>query len=292
MENKIEYIPNRLINHNREYENWISIDDLYMFLKSPRNYFFKKSANDLTVSNNLPKPKDSTFSLGLCIYEKIVNPLDSFKKKYIVSPKFDKRTKLGKEKYANFMDIESIDKIIISQDDNNLIDEIITNILINEKLYNKIIDSNFDCSVYLIDKISGLKIKLKTDIFIKDKLIIDFKSSKDSSINSFKSEIDYNNYSLTSAIYMDFLKIKEYVFISCENKAPYQMSIYSLNKKLIEQGRKDYRIALDLLKWSYDNNYWCDYIDFEILKENYFKNNLKNVMSIFSSQDKSKSYII
>ena len=28
-------------------------------------------------------------------------------------------------------------------------------------------------------------------------------------------------------------------------------------------------MALDLMKWSVDNNYWCDYVEFEVLKESY-----------------------
>ena len=50
-------------------------------------------------------------------------------------------------------------------------------------------------------------------------------------------------------------------------------------------GRYQYRMALDLLKWSFDNNYWCDYVEFEILKECYL---LDDLSDFFDTLEKSE----
>ncbi len=54
---------------------------------------------------------------------------------------------------------------------------------------------------------------------------------------------------------------------------------------MMEYGRKQYRMGLDLLKWSQDNNYWCDYVEFEILKECYELGNLDNFFDILSKSE-------
>jgi hypothetical protein len=71
------------------------------------------------------------------------------------------------------------------------------------------------------------------------------------------------------------------------------LPLYSLGKKRTNlAGRKDYRMALDLLKWSFENSFWCDYTEFEILKNIYNKGDLKDAMSILQNQKKPLIYIL
>ena len=263
-------------------KDFISIDELKSFLKSPRNYFFETIVN---------KKQIEVFSLGLCVYELLFNET-IFNEKYIVSPKFDRRTKLGKDAYANFTEFESVGKIILSEEENLLIREISTNVLINPELYNQIADSNYNKICYVEDKKTGLKIKLKVDIFLEKKYFFDFQSCKESSPTKFKTEIEYHNHNLTAAFILDFLNMKDYIFVSCENKAPYQVCLYSLSKQFLISGREQYRMALDLLKWSYDNSFWCNYVEFELLKKIYLEGNLKDAMSMFNIQKKPLIHIL
>ena len=73
---------------------------------------------------------------------------------------------------------------------------------------------------------------------------------------------------------MDFLGRENYIFAAVEKEAPFQISLYALNDEMIQYGREQYRMGLDLLKWSMDNNYWCNYNEFEVLKECYQLGNL------------------
>jgi hypothetical protein len=88
---------------------------------------------------------------------------------------------------------------------------------------------------------------------------------------------------------MDFLKRENYVFCAIEKQAPYQTALYILDDEMVEYGRGQYRMALDLLKWSKDNDYWCSYNEFEILKECYELGNLDDFMDI---KDKSEKITI
>jgi hypothetical protein len=263
-------------------KDFISIDELKSFLKSPRNYFFE------TI---LHKKETEIYSLGVSVCDLLFNET-IFDEKYIVSPKFDRRTKAGKDAYANFTEFESVGKIILSEEENILIREISTNVLINNELYNQVTDSNYAKICYVIDKKTGLKIKLKADVFLEDEYLIDFQSCKESSPTKFKTEIEYHNHNLTAAFVLDFLNMKDYIFVSCENKAPYQVCLYSLSEEYIISGREQYRMALDLLRWSCDNSFWCDYVQFELLKKIYLEDNLKDAMAILSNQKKPLIYIL
>jgi hypothetical protein len=44
-------------------------------------------------------------------------------------------------------------------------------------------------------------------------------------------------------------------------------------------------MGLDLLKWSIENNFWCDYIEFEILKEHYISGDLSNVIETIENEE-------
>jgi hypothetical protein len=60
--------------------------------------------------------------------------------------------KAGKDAYEKFTEFESVGKIILSEEENLLIREISTNVLINPELYNQIADSNYGKICYVIDK--------------------------------------------------------------------------------------------------------------------------------------------
>ena len=281
MSQKLQYVNDTIEEYDNK-ENHLSLHDLKVFLKSPRNFFFESLSG---------KKNEISLSLGLCIYEKMLNK-QLFEEKYITSPKFDRRTKVGKDEYEKFINVHSQGKIIMPEETSALINNTVTNIIINKHFYDKITDADYGKSCYIIDEKTGLNVKLRLDVFFENKYVLDFQNSKESSPKQFQIEVDYNNHSLTAAFHEDFLGIKDYIFISCENKAPYQTCLYTLSKKRTNLGRKDYRMALDLLNWSFENSFWCDYTEFEILKNIYNKGDLKDAMSILQNQKKPLIYIL
>jgi len=272
MPKKMEYVKDT-IEQFVNCKDFISVDDLKLFAKSPRTYFYEKVINTKSIK---------LFSLGVAVYESFICE-EVFKTKYIVAPKYDKRTKIGKESYTFFIEQESVGKIILTEDENNIIQQIRTNLLINQEFERKIMQSNYNCSSYVFDKKTEIGIKLRLDVFLENEYAIDFQSCKESSPIKFKSEVEYHKHFLNAAIYKDFLGIKEYIFVACESQAPFQVCLYALSDEMIVQGRKEYRMSLDLLKWSLDNNYWCNYTEFEILKSAYLDDKLGEVINTLQS---------
>ena len=147
-------------------------------------------------------------------------------------------------------------------------------------------DSYYEVSCYTIDATTGLSIRLRPDILPKSKsTIVDIKSCIESSPKRFKSDVYSYGYSISAAFYLDFLKRENYVFAAIEKQAPFQSSLYVLNDDMVEYGRQQYRMALDLIKWSIDNNYWCDYVEFEILKESYVLGSLDTALETIQQSE-------
>ena len=256
----------------------ISASDIKNFLKSPKYYFWNKY-------NKVEKDDGRHYVIGSALHEMIMEP-HLFNSNYTVIPKIDKRTKEGKLAYENFL-IEAQGKTIINEEEMLMIVEMVKNATENKTFVSLLENSYRELSAYLVDEKTGLKIRMRPDIMCQSKsTIVDIKSCLDSSPKQFKGNVYSYGYSLSAAFYSDFLNRENYIFAAIEKQEPYQTALYSLNDEMMEYGRTQYRLGLDLLKWSYDNNYWCDHNEFEILKECHELGNLEQFFEISNNSVK------
>jgi hypothetical protein len=255
----------------------VAASDIKNFLKSPRKYFYEKN-------NKEEKESERHFAIGSAVHEMIMEP-ELFDKNYIVSEKIDRRTKAGKEQYQLFQE-KAQGKTIIFENEMEMIREMSTSCKLNKTFMEYMKDCHYEISCYTTDIKTGLKVRLRPDILCKTKdAIVDIKTCRDSSKKGFKNDVYSFGYSLSAAYYTDFIGRENYIFAAVEKTAPYQTSLYALPDEMIDFGRYQYRMGLDLLKWSKDNNYWCDYVEFEILKECYL---LGNMDDFFDTINKSE----
>jgi exodeoxyribonuclease VIII len=258
MVNEIKYVKDSFPEYLGKKDH-ISASDIKNFLKSPKYYYWNKYLKT-------EKEDGRHFAIGSAIHELILEP-QLFLSNYIVMPKVDRRTKDGKSQYEQFM-IEAEGKTMLDSEEMIMITEMVKNATDNKTFMALLENSHRELSAYLVDEKTGLKLKVRPDVLPQTKsTIIDIKSCLDSSPKKFKGDVYSYGYSLSAAYYCDVLKRENYVFAAIEKSQPYQTSLYALNDEMMEYGRQQYRLGLDLLKWSYDNNYWCDHNEFEILKE-------------------------
>jgi hypothetical protein len=151
-------------------------------------------------------------------------------------------------------------------------------------------DSYREVSCYKEDEKTGLMMRIRPDILPENKSTIgDLKTCLDSGKKEFTKSIYAWRYDISVPYYLDMLGREHYVFVAIEKTAPYQTSMYQLDDEKVDLGRKQYRMALDLIKWSIDNDYWCDYNEFEVLKECY---ELENLNQFFEIRDRSEGIIL
>ena len=252
----------------------ISASDVKNFLKSPRYYYYQKYERVKKSSED-----ERHFIVGSALHEMVLEP-NEFNKHYVVSPKFDRRTSEGKKSYEDFLQ-EAGDRAVLTEDEIDIINKVADSVIRSKGAGELIGNSYKELSIYTKDEESGLNIRLRPDIYPKTmSTIADLKTCINSSPRGFKSDVYSYGYGITAAFYMDFAKRENYVFIACEKIAPYQVSLFVLADDIIDHARKQYRMALDLLKWSYEKNYWCNYVEFEILQECYELGNLDQFFDI------------
>lgn len=273
---EVKYVKDTFTEYLNK-SDFYSASDLKVFLKSPRLFFYQKNSAD-------QKEDQRHFAIGSALHEKVMEE-HLFNQHYLVCPKIDKRTKQGKEDYARFLQMAD-GKTILFDDEMELIENMAVNVRLNKTFMELLEGSHYEVSCYTLDEQTGLGVRLRPDILPTSKsTIVDIKTCVDSSPKAFKGDVYKYGYSLSSAFYMDFLQRENYVFATIEKNAPYQSSLYVLSDDMVDFGRSNYRMALDLLKWSLDNDYWCDYIEFEILKECYALGNLDTAIETIENSE-------
>lgn len=277
---QVEYIKDTFEEYLGK-KTHISASDIKNFLHSPRYYYYKKH-EEVKEKN---KETERHFPIGSAVHEVILEP-ELFKSNYIIAPKFDMRTTVGKQRYFEFRET-SKGKTILFEDEYEMAIKMGLSASLNDTFVDLIKDSYRELSCYTQDEKTGLLIRMRPDSFAKNKnTITDIKTCRESSPSKFKWDVKSFGYAISSAFYMDFLNRENYVFCAIEKSPPYETALYVLDDETLEYGRIQYRMALDLIKWSIDNNYWCSYNEFEILKECYELDNLGEFFQIKDTSEK------
>lgn len=247
-------------------KDYVAASDIKSFLNSPAKYYFEKFVK-------VEKEEQRHFSIGSGLHEMILEP-DLFKTNYVVCPKVDGRTKEGKALLAKFKE-KAEGKTILFEDEMEMIRLMAENALKNHTLTELMLGSYRELSVYTEDPVTGLKLRMRPDSMAQSKsTIVDIKSCLDSSPKKFKNDVYNFGYSLSAAYYCDFIGRENYVFAAIEKQAPYQVALYVLNDEMMDYGRTQYRMGLDLIKFCQDNNVWPSYNEFEVMKDCYLLGSL------------------
>ncbi len=123
-----------------------------------------------------------------------------------------------------------------------------------EKL-NLINDGYCELSFFWIDETTGIKCKCRPDYFRPDdKFVIDYKTTKNHTIDGFPKEIANFMYHFSAATYIEGIKqvadidIDEWIFIAFANTAPFEIGFYPLKPLSKKEGEFLFRTALDSIK--------------------------------------------
>lgn len=198
-----------------------------------------------------PLEPTSAQILGTRTHEGILLP-DLFKENYCIEPKFDKRTKIGKEASEKWI-LDNPNKVPIGEDQFNQILGMI------ESVYNHNVASQWlsggqsEVSFFFKDPDTDIACKIRPDHINKD-CIIDIKTTEDASMTSFARSIFNYKYHHQGAFYLDGAEVatgqrfNKFVIIAVEKKPPYAVAVYSIDENSLGKGRYLYRRNLNV--WS------------------------------------------
>lgn len=232
----------------------ISNSMLNLYRQSRRKYHAR------FVAKTEPSP-DATpaMLLGSVTHTLILEP-DEFDSRYAVAPACDRRTKAGKELWAEFC-ADSLGKEVIDASTAELAlamrEAVMASPTAGEFLRR---EGRNEVSAFWRDKQSGLNCKARMDS-VKPGLILDLKTARDPCPKWFSSEAANLGYHRQAESYMRGWKAAtgedcRFAFIVVGSSAPHEVGMYELTPAAIELGAAQNRSALAQLAASYRNNQW------------------------------------
>ena len=215
----------------------------------------------------LDNPQEPTTDLIFgSAFHKFVLEKDGFGEEFAVLPKdIDRRTKVGKELYNQFLD-NNVGKQIITQDEFEQIYDMKASVFSNEYA-DKLLNGHHEESMYFEDELTNITCKIRPDCYkvIGDKVIItDLKSCKSAMPEDFIRDIVKYSYDLQAYMYRlgvaKTLNVPidnvSFVFICYEKKEPYLTAIYEVTQDIYDRGEMLFRKYIGMYKYCLDTNNW------------------------------------
>ena len=240
----------KLLKNNLDYNNYYSDTD---YISNSMLSHISVSPEYFRFRRDNPQPATPAMKLGSAIHMNVLQPAD-FHEHYAVSPKFDKRTKQGKEDFAEFSK-KNMFKDIISESDFELIEQITLKTM-RDNMVNRLLTSGEpEKIVTWYNKHYDVNCKGMLDYY-RDGMIIDLKTTQDASYNGFMRSVRKYKYNKQAAYYMDAVKAYRFIIIAVEKTPPFSINIFEMGDDMIDEGRDMYNHELEIYKYCEENDYW------------------------------------
>lgn len=243
----------------REYESIEAVNQsvLKMFAKTPAH-----------ARESMLHPKEPTdaMNFGAALHAALLEP-KRFESDYVIAPKFDRRTKEGKEAWAAWED-SNRDKEIIASDDMGAIQSMQQSCFADPVFKSLLTGQGTnEIAVVWTDEKTGLRCKALLDRVTKYAgytVVLDIKSARDASELEFGRSVFRLGYHVQAAFYLEGLRVlapidRRFFFGAVEKQSPYCVALYELDDEAIAQGRVTFRRYLDSYAQCMNTNVWPGY---------------------------------
>ena len=196
-----------------------------------------------------PQEPSEDLIVGSAFHKLVLEP-DSFDSEFVVMPLIDRRTKVGKDLYEQFVQ-QSEDKQIITQEQYETISAMKDSVLSN-KYAQALLKGYHEHSFYTEDKLTKETIKVRPDCYrnVQDRIVItDLKSCRSAITEDFMRDVVKYSYDLQAYMYTlavaNVMNIPQenvdFVFIAVEKKAPYMINMLQADQFVLERGEALFR---------------------------------------------------
>jgi len=188
-----------------------------------------------------PRKPSGAQVFGQAVHTAILEP-EKFLDRFMERPEIDRRTKAGKEQYA---ELEASGKSILDKEDFEAC------LVTAEKVkgsgfYNDLLSGGIYESSWFVDR-KGIRLKGRLDCYLPDKnLIVDIKTCETADERLFLRDIVKWSYHSQAAYYMDLVAhvtgrpVGGFVILALEKSEDRDMRAFWLDSELIARGRRDY----------------------------------------------------
>ena len=183
---------------------------------------------------------------------------DKFLSCYKVLPEVDRRTKVGKAEFNEFIE-KNVGNCFIDREDQSKILSMAQKLLSSDAV-RELLEGEYEKEFYWVDENTEVDCKAKLDIYKKGARIVDIKTTDNADPETFHRSVFKYAYHRQGAIYQDATGERvPYFIIAIEKDAPHEFSILKLSDEVLEYGRREYKSLLNKYAECLINNYWPGY---------------------------------
>ncbi len=208
-----------------------------------------------------------SLKLGRAAHSFVLEGEETFNKEFAVCPTCDKRTKKGKEIFAEFQ-AENLTKTIVSEEDYVKIYGMNRAIRSHDFANSLLVNGISELTVIWEDEETGIMCRARPDrVPDGHNMLIDFKGTKDASEYGFDKSIATYRYYRQGAMYAEGVskitgeKYDAFVLIGCEWEFPHRLDVVVIDPDYLAWGRQEFHKLLRLEKECRDRNYWPHYLN-------------------------------
>lgn len=229
----------------------ISKHGLDLIRHAPALYVHRKSN---------PEEQTPAMRWGTLAHTVILEP-DKFDDEVFVLPPCDRRTKEGKETYAQAMR-EAAGRTIITMDEAQQLEGMKDAFYADKACRNAVQNIEYvEASLYWIDQVQDVQCRARMDAIRKDGVIVDYKTTDNASPSAFLRSVMSFRYHVQAAFYLDALKAVTgqdgtFLLVAQEKKPPYLSCVYIVGQDMVEQGRREYMQDLKTYRRCFDTGDW------------------------------------
>jgi exodeoxyribonuclease VIII len=247
-----EMDANALPYPQRHLYKGMSYSALKLFASCPKMYEYKY------IQGNWPAKTDGQVE-GNALHCLVLEPA-TFDRQFVVVPKVDKRTKAGKEAWAEF-EKSANGRIMIQDDDllhiKNAAKEALAHPFIKAALSHE--NRQIEHALYWTDTETSVRCQMRSDISVGG-VMADLKTGP-ADERGFLNTIDNMYYDVQSAMYWDGkqangLRQDFFVFFAIELKPPYLCAAYNLSPETMAAARAAYKYWISLFDAGCKTGIW------------------------------------
>ena len=234
----------------------ISRSELFKISESPEKFKYYQEH---------PEEPTPALLLGQLFHAMALQP-ETVWEQFAVMPNVDRRTKAGKEEFAEF-EASAEGKTVVSAD---MVEQATAmwEALNKNEFVKKLLKGEKEKPFFWVDEMTGEECKCRTDVLTyvgENLIIVDLKTTDCAETDAFtRSAVKYG-YDLQSAMYIEGVKANTgreplFVFIAIEKKPPYAINILQADKLLIRRGYDLFRELIGIYHDCKTTNNWYGYL--------------------------------
>jgi len=216
----------------------LSASGAKMLMKTPAHYLASREQSAPTKA----------MILGTVVHTMVLEP-EKFESEVAVAPKFDMRTKFGKQAREEFEE-SSKGKLVIDEFEHEKARGISESLRAHPFFIEYVKDGTAETT--MLWEQYGVQCKARVDYIAKD-VIYDVKTCQDASPAGFSRQIANFKYHMQAAHYLmgrkrlvgTNIEPSRFVFLAVESSPPYSVGIYSLTRESLQRGAEGMKQAAE-----------------------------------------------